>query len=110
MLSTVFNWTFQLSTVYDLTWVDSPRIGFQYNLTVIAPGAIVNIRATRCDGVFECGDDSDENGCGMEVDNTILAGKTLLTYIIFVRIFFSMYFLYSCVNLNTGCLILKCIK
>ena len=62
--STVFNWTI-----------------FKYlpNQIVIAPGTIINIKATRCDGIIECGDGSDEDGCGMEVDNTILAGKTMLT-------------------------------
>ena len=60
-----------LSTVYN--------DGYQYNFPVIAQGAIVNISATRCDGIIECGDGSDEDGCGMEVDNTILAGKTMLT-------------------------------
>ena len=75
VLSTFFNFTLfnPSSSVEDI---------FQYNQTVIALGTIVTIRATKCDGVVECGDGSDENnGCGMEVENTILAGKTLLTYI-----------------------------
>ena len=68
------------STVYDRT---IGRFGKSLlNQTVIPTGTIITIKATRCDGVIECGDGSDEkNGCGMKVENTILAGKTLLTYI-----------------------------
>ena len=68
------------STVYDRT---IGRFGKSLlNQTVIPAGTIITIKATRCDGVIECGDGSDEkNGCGMEVENTMLAGKTLLTYI-----------------------------
>jgi hypothetical protein len=80
VLSTFFNWTLR-NAGYSL------KESFQYKLPVIAQGAIINIKATRCDGIMECGDGSDENnGCGMEVDDTILAGKTILRYIIFLRI------------------------
>ena len=83
--STFFNWTLRNS---GYSWKES----YQYKLPVIAQGAIINIKATRCDGIMECGDGSDENnGCGMEVDDTILAGKTMLRYIIFLRISFFMY-------------------
>ena len=61
------------------------------NVPVLKKGTIVYIKATRCDGIMECGDGSDEDGCGMKVDKTILTGKTMLRYIIFVRISFSMY-------------------
>ena len=81
VLSTFFN-----QTLYNSG--SSEEDGLQYNQTVITPGAIVNISATRCDGVVECVNGSDENDCGMKVEKTILAGKTLLTYIFFARIFF----------------------
>ena len=74
-----------LSTVYNH--------GYQYNFPVIAQGAIVNISATRCDGIDECVNGSDENDCGMKVEKTILAGKTLLTCI-FLPGFFFINFLY----------------
>ena len=48
-----------LSTVYDWT-----HGNFLFNQTVIPAGTIVNIKATRCDGVIECGDGSDEEWCG----------------------------------------------
>ena len=62
-----------MSTVWNLTIHDF------MNQTVIAQGTIVNIRATRCDGIVECMGGSDEKDCGMQVDETILAGMILLT-------------------------------
>ena len=70
---------------------------FQYNQTVIPAGTIVNIKATSCDGVIECFDGLDELGCGkMELYETILIGKNLLTLSAFFFSLFSMYFLCSC--------------
>ena len=80
-----------LSTFFNQTG-SSWEEGFQYNQTAIASGTIVNIRATRCDAIIECMDALDEKGCGMEVYESILVGKTLLTYI-FCQDFF-MHFLY----------------
>ena len=64
-------------------------IQYNFPVIVIAQGAIVNISATRCDGIIECVNGSDENDCVMKVEKTILAGKTLLTYIFFCQDFFS---------------------
>ena len=89
VLSTFFN-----QTLYNSG--SSEEDGLQYNQTVITPGAIVNISATRCDGVVECVNGSDENDCGMKVEKTILAGKTLLTYIFFARIFFHEFSIHIC--------------
>ena len=75
VLSTVFNYTLLNSGDFSVKKALVP------NVPVLRKGTIVTIRATRCDGVVECGDGSDENGCGMEVEDSILAGKTLLTYI-----------------------------
>jgi hypothetical protein len=78
VLSTVYNWT-----LYD----------FQYNQTVIFAGTIVNIKATRCDGVIECLDDSDEEWCGgMKLYETILTGKNLLTFSDFFLLYFPCIF------------------
>ena len=74
-----------LSTFFNLTAARRERnqtAGFQYNQTAIASGSIVNIRATRCDAIIECMDALDEKGCGMEVDETILVGKTLVTLLL----------------------------
>ena len=46
------------SRVYDWT------IGRFGNQTVIPAGTIVTINATRCNGVIECFDGSDEEWCG----------------------------------------------
>ena len=68
-----------LSTVYD--WTIGRRGKSLFNQIVIPAGTIVNIKATRCDGVKECFDDSDDEAwCGkMELYETILIGKNLLT-------------------------------
>ena len=78
-----------LSTVYDWT------IGqFVFNQTVIPAGTIVNIKATRCDGVIECGDGSDEKWCGgMELYQTFLTGKNLLTLSVFLCLIFHVFFI-----------------
>ena len=80
-----------LSTVYDWTIRQ-----FVFNQTVIPAGTIVNIKATRCDGVIECFDDSDESWCGkMELYETILIGKNLLTLSAFSFCFiFHVFFMY----------------
>ena len=79
VLSTVWNWT---------------NGDFMPNQTVIPAGTIVNIKATRCDGVKECFDDSDDEAwCGkMELYETILIGKNLLTLSAFFFAFSAIYF------------------
>ena len=51
---------------------------FLYNQTVINSSTIVNIFATRCDGIVECFDDQDEKFCGLNLNWTILIG--ILTF------------------------------
>ena len=79
--STVFNWTIGRNGDY------------MPNQTVIPAGTIINIKATRCDGVIECGDGSDEKWCGgMELYETILTGKNLLTFSDFFLLYFPCIF------------------
>ena len=99
VLATFFNLTaakrgFQSNPRYNQT-----AAGFQYNQTAIASGSIVNIRATRCDAIIECMDALDEKGCGMDVDETILVGKTLLTLLSGFSYF---YILHSCFFYDMG--------
>ena len=85
VLSTFFNWTLKNS---GSSWEDS----YQYKLQVIPAGTIVNIKATSCDGVIECFDDSDEPWCGkMELYETILIGKNLLTLSAFFCFIFHVF-------------------
>ena len=87
VLSTFYNWTLENS---GSSWEDS----FQYKLQVIAPRTIVNIKATRCDGVEECFDGFDEAWCGkMELYETILIGKNLLTLSAFFCFIFHVFFM-----------------
>jgi hypothetical protein len=87
VLSTFFNWTLKNSG-------SSSEDSYQYKLQVIAPRTIVNIKATRCDGVIECFDDSDEAWCGkMELYETILIGKNLLTLSAFFCFIFHVFFM-----------------
>ena len=87
VLSTFFNWTIINS---GSNYKDS----YQYKLQVIAPGTIVNIKATRCDGVEECFDGFDEAWCGkMELYETILIGKNLLTLSAFFCFIFHVFFM-----------------
>ena len=87
VLSTFFNWTLKNSG-------SSLEDSYQYKLQVIAPRTIVNIKATRCDGVKECFDDSDDEAwCGkMELYETILIGKNLLTLSAFLCLIFHVFF------------------
>ena len=84
-----------LSTVYNWNEVNGERIGDQFNVAVIPAGTIVNIKATRCDGVKECFDDSDDEAwCGkMELYETILIGKNLLTLSAFFCFIFHVFFM-----------------
>ena len=79
VLSKVWNWSLD---------------DYQYDQTVIPAGTIVNIKATRCDGVHECFDDLDEAWCGkMELYETILIGKNLLTLSVFFCFIFHVFFM-----------------
>ena len=49
---------------------------YLYNQTVINSSTIVNILATRCDGIVECLDGKDERDCGLGLRWTIFTGMS----------------------------------
>ena len=65
------------STIWNQTHFDTTQnfTGSFKNATVIPRGTIVYIMATRCDGVPECRNGSDEKGCGFNKFVTVLLGK-----------------------------------
>ena len=86
VLSTVFNWTLHNSG-------DRSDKRYVPSVPVLRKGTIVYISATRCDGVIECGDKSDEKWCGgMELYQTILTGKNLFTLSAFFCFIFHVFF------------------
>lgn len=60
-----------ISTVFG---IDDNDHYYWYNRTVINSSTIVNILATRCDGIIECLDGQDEKGCGLGLSWTIFIG------------------------------------
>ena len=68
VVATVFNHTFYNAT--------KQYIGsFVLDVVVIPNGTIVEIVATKCDGIPECWDEIDEINCGFNTSMTALIGK-----------------------------------
>ena len=60
ILSTVYNWDIHF---------------FEFNITVIPDGVLVNIKGTRCDGIIDCWNGEDEEMCGFSTFVTFGAGN-----------------------------------
>ena len=48
---------------------------YEFDITVIPYGVIVNIETTRCDGIIECWNGEDEDMCGFNTFVTFGAGE-----------------------------------
>ena len=61
-----------------LNLVDSVwYIRYAHNVSIIPEGTKVEIKATRCNGVSECWNNEDEEGCGLRQFETILTGNCI---------------------------------
>ena len=72
------------ATIWNQTHYDATRDfrgSYTPNVTVIPHGTTVYIMSTRCDGVPECWNNIDEEGCGFNTSQTILFGKNTLKII-----------------------------
>ena len=61
-----------LSTVYNFSIGNFGN--YEYNVTVIPAGLVVNILGTRCDEKIDCWNGEDENMCGFNTFVTFGAG------------------------------------
>ena len=62
-----------LSTVYNFSIGNYGK--YEYNVTVIPAGLVVNILGTRCDEKIDCWNGEDENMCGFNTFVTFGAGN-----------------------------------
>ena len=73
VISLAMNWTTYIAA---LDQGGEPNFSEHYqNLTVIPKGVIVRILGTRCDGVPDCWNKTDENMCGFSELISVLIGN-----------------------------------
>ena len=70
------------AVIADILDLSNGYIHYTYNQTVINSSTIVNILATRCDGIVECLDGEDERDCGLGLRLTFFIGMSKGTELI----------------------------